>query len=156
MLSWSFVRVRICIPGDIFLVQVDVLCDRFLGRKAIPIIARKKEKRINGMHSISNKNKLTQYLLMSHFKVWAINIHFLRWSSDLLWEWIREVYMYALIHDLPTMKAQKEIFFFWMHKLFMCVFGESTNAKMCADCQKMDACILFCLIGSCMRDDYGF
>lgn len=133
MLSWSFVRVRICIPGDIFLVHIDVLCGRFLGRKAIPIIAwEKKEKRINGMHSISNKNKLTQYLLMSHFKVWAINIHFLRWSSDLVWEWIREVRRHALMHGLPTMKAQREKKIFWMHKLFMCFFGESTNAK----CQK--------------------
>jgi len=39
------VRVRICIPGDIFLVHVDVLCDRFLGRKAIPIIAWKKREK---------------------------------------------------------------------------------------------------------------
>lgn len=45
MLSWSFVRVRICIPGDIFLVHVDVLCGRFLGRKAIPIIAWGKKRK---------------------------------------------------------------------------------------------------------------
>lgn len=129
MLSWSFVRVRICIPGDIFLVHIDVLCGRFLGRKAIPIIAwKKKEKRINGMHSISNKNKLTQYLLMSHFKVWAINIHFLRWRSDLVWEWIREVCRHALMHSLPTMKAQREKNVFECIN-YLCVFLERAQMQ---------------------------
>lgn len=88
----------------------------------------KKEKRINGMHSVSNKNKLTQYLLMSHFKVWAINIHFLRWSSDLVWEWIREVYMRALIHGLPTMKAQREKNVFECIN-YLCVFLERAQMQ---------------------------
>ncbi len=137
MLSWSFVRVRICIPGDIFLVHVDVLYGRFLGRKAVPIIARKKKRKglMVCIPSVIKTNWRSIYL-------WAISKFglsiYIFFDGVAIWFGNESGrYICALWFMASQQWKHRGKKFFWMHKLFMCVFGESTNAKMrvCAECQ---------------------
>lgn len=80
----------IFIPGNIFLVDVDVLCHWFLHRKAVSVAVHRKGMELMAARAVVNNKNLSQYLL-KHFKLWSINKHFLACHSSFIRECIRKV-----------------------------------------------------------------
>lgn len=73
----------IFIPGNIFLVDVDVLCHGFLGGNAVSVVVHRKGMELIAAHAVVNNKNLSQYLL-KHFKLWSINKHFLAGHSSFI------------------------------------------------------------------------